>query len=484
MKGAQVRKELLGFLSDGSDLSELLGAELIQYGPLVLDGLAFFLEQLPQERLLALWREQASMAAGSSSAQRLVALLHHLPTLHKLGQVLARDRRLTRTFRLHLQRLESLEPRTPIAEVNTLLRRELPAFDQLSLTLGLDVLAEGSVAVVVPFRRQGCRGGESGQGVFKVLKPGIEELLRAELAVWESLGEFLDRECHRFGLPNLDYQETFQSVRDLLVHEVHLNEEQHNMTIAARQYADHPNVWIPKLLPYCTPRVTAMERIEGCKVTDCGGEEIAANIAAALVAQPLLAGEGAALFHGDPHAGNLFHASDGRLAILDWSLVYRLKKSHRVETGQMMLGALTLDEERIMGSICRLARKQPDEELLGGVVRESLRDLRHGSRVGVTWLTELLDRAVTQGSVRFDSNLLLFRKSLLTLEGVMADLLSGSDTAGGALLDRVLTQRFGQQLAREWPQRCVSHLHERAFGTGLSTVDLADLAISAPLVDR
>ena len=28
-----------------------------------------------------------------------------------------------------------------------------------------------------------------------------------------------------------------------------------------------------------------------------------------------------AMFHGDPHAGNLFLTDDNRLAILDWSLV-------------------------------------------------------------------------------------------------------------------------------------------------------------------
>ncbi len=33
-------------------------------------------------------------------------------------------------------------------------------------------------------------------------------------------------------------------------------------------YAEVPSVVVPEVFPFCTPRVTAMERIDGRKVTD------------------------------------------------------------------------------------------------------------------------------------------------------------------------------------------------------------------------
>ncbi|MBS1225932.1 MAG: hypothetical protein H6R24_2610, partial [Proteobacteria bacterium] len=107
-------------------------------------------------------------------------------------------------------------------------------------------------------------------GVLKVLRPGVEEQMHEELEIWASLGVFLEERCADHGLPALDYRNTLDSVRKLLANEIRLDREQAHLARAAAFHADSPAVLIPGLLPFCTARLTAMERVEGRKVTDPG----------------------------------------------------------------------------------------------------------------------------------------------------------------------------------------------------------------------
>src|SRR5206468_2381143 len=134
----------------------------------------------------------------------------------------------------------SLTATLPRPTIIRLLEREFKGWRKAGIHLGEQALAEGSVAVVMPFLWKGCC-----DGVFKLLKPGIEDRLAEDLAIWPMLGEFLDEDCARYHLPTLDYRETFQTVRDLLVHEVRLDEEQRHLTSAAKEYKGMVAVEIP-----------------------------------------------------------------------------------------------------------------------------------------------------------------------------------------------------------------------------------------------
>lgn len=65
-----------------------------------------------------------------------------------------------------------------------------------------------------------------------------------------------------------DYRDTLESVARLLANEVHLDREQIHLRQATKYYARSPDILIPRLFPFCTPSVAAMQRVEGCKVTD------------------------------------------------------------------------------------------------------------------------------------------------------------------------------------------------------------------------
>ena len=101
----------------------------------IVEGLRLFLSRLPAPDVAQILGDQAALHVDSSAEERLVALAERCPALHKLGQILARDRRLALELRLHLQRLESLPPVTPLGSIEQTLTRELGPLESLGVKL-------------------------------------------------------------------------------------------------------------------------------------------------------------------------------------------------------------------------------------------------------------------------------------------------------------------------------------------------------------
>jgi len=471
-------------LIDEAAIASVVPDAYAHYRLPIRGALAVFLDGLPMADQFAVLADQAALSPGATASERLALLARGCPALHKLGQIVARDRRLSAELREHLQELESLSPSVPIAVIQNILSRELGPLDQLGVTLAPQALAEASVAVVIAFQYDRLPSVNTlRDGVFKILKPGIEERLDRELSLLERVGSYLDQTCAEFQLPQLDYQDTFEQVRELLRLEIRLDLEQRNLALARLFYKNETRIQVPLPIPeLSTPRVTAMERVTGVKVTepriDSESERrrLAGLVVSALIARPIFSQDSQALFHGDPHAGNLFLTDDGRLALLDWSLAGTLSKCDRAAVVQVMLGAVTLDAELVVSTLAGLAeRRNVDRPALQAVVGERIRRIRRGEFPGFTWLQGLLDEAVQKAGLRVGADLMLFRKTLYTLEGVLSDVDGGDD-----LVHAELQKKFLQQFAREWPFRWLSPLTSREFATRLSNADLVQLIASLP----
>ncbi len=471
-------------LLDEAALAALLPDGFSHFARPIRDALALFLGGLPESRQASILLAQAKLPMQASFPQRLGTLARGSAVLHKLGQVLARDQRLPLQLRHYLRELESLPPSVPMEAIRETLTAELGSLDRLGITLR-PAIAEASVAVVVPFEQvDRSIGRPPPAGVFKVLKPGIEEQLDQELRLLGSVGEYLDNRCDELRIPHLDYQDAFAQARDKLLDEIQLENEQRHLVQAKEFFADEPCVRIPGLLEHCSARVTAMERIFGAKVTshslDTAGKKrrLASLIAKALIAKPVFSESDQPLFHGDPHAGNLLLTDDGRLGVLDWSLAGRLGVRERIAIVQMVLGAVTLDATRIVAELSQLADPQRlDSAALRDVVETSLKRVRRGRFPGLSWLVGMLDEAVLRARLRVSPDLMLFRKSLLTLEGVIAEV---GERSGQ--IDKSLSIEFLRHFAAEYPLRWLRSPQSREFATRISNLDLLQTLGSYPTV--
>src|SRR5262249_31567446 len=137
-------------------------------------------------------------------------------------------------------------------------------------------------------------------------------------------------------------------------------------------------------------------------------------------------------------------------------------------------GALTLDSARIAAAIAALAAWPVDRTALMPAIDPSLREIARGVLPGPSWMTDLLDRASGRG-VRFGGGLLLFRKVLVTLRGVVADVCPQCS------IDHLLMSAALESFGREWPARLVEPPFSRRLGTHLSNADLMGMIAAAPL---
>jgi ubiquinone biosynthesis protein len=454
---------------DAFDPGDLLPPPLARWRALLVEGLLHFLNQLPAHRRGEIIASQFALDAGASPGERLVALLRQCPTLHKLGQVVARQPYLDPELRRRLVALESMP-----ADVDTrpIVERLLTGLgDASSLAIGDAALAQGSVAVVLPFSwSEGCRRHE---GVFKVLRPGVAERLRDELALLIDVASFLKRRGTELELPALDYADILEGVGRLLAEEIRLDHEQVHLREAAAFHADDARILVPQLLPWSAPWVTAMERVHGTSLADAAlspeeRAKFAATAISALLAKPFWTLDDPVAFHGDLHGGNLLVTPDGRLAVLDWALTARVTKRQREAVMAALIGGLTLDPAQICRALAQLGAAAADERLLAVHVERALDALViQGRAAGFDWLLSLLDAIALDARIHFDAQLSVFRKTWVSLSGVLTDL------AGDAVPDAVLMQAGIRAFTAEWPARWLSPAGANGFASHVSNADLA-----------
>jgi ubiquinone biosynthesis protein len=365
--------------------------------------------------------------SAESSAERMTALMRDCPTLHKLGQILARDPRLDSGFREKLRELESCFP----------LAR--PQDYEWPLELRPDeALAEGSVASVFA-----CRWGET-EVVCKQLKPGVADKLREEFEIWDELAEKLGEWCRQDGLAVFDYRTVIASLIRLLEDELHPSREQRQLLLAAQRFQEMPEIQVPCLYPQLKGLV--MERLYGTPLLEHErAGELFPLAVRVLITDPFFTTDEDGVFHLDPHPGNMWVTREGRLALLDWGSVLVLPKQRRVLLTHALLSAWRGDQQ--------------DWEFYATQLT--------GAPVGVCPKPSSLSGLLTPEcwGEQFPLDLILLRKIVFHLEGVEAQL------GEPQLLWHVFTQAAVRFLA-ELPMRLAAPLNWRGFATHLSNLDI------------
>lgn len=463
------------------DINAFVPAAFDAYRALIVESFELFVDRLSPPRQAAMLTAQHPLPGDATAEQRLVACLRCCPTLHKLGQILARDKRLSPALRGELQVLERLGATASLDDVRPTIERELgAAIQDYDIQFEAHALAEGSVAVAWPIAwAPPASAVGRRRGVLKIPHPGIRERVAEELDILDAIAARVEEEGERYGVPALACREAFDDVRELLTNEIDFRGEQSHLDRAARQYADDPSVAIPLLAPFCTDEITAMSRLDGGKVTETVDappserRQMAERIASALLSRVIFSKDADVLFHGDPHAGNLLHMADGRLGVIDWSLSATLSDAQRRALTQMVIAGFTFDSTLLRHQLGSLAVRRPADDAVRRVGDEAMAALNPVSPPGLSWLTRLLDRASLAG-VQFPKNAMLFRKALHTLEGVVADV------SPGVSLDSMLWSKGLAAFATDLPTRGIAGPTDDRFAVRLSNADLVHAWCSLP----
>ncbi|KAF7816570.1 putative aarF domain-containing protein kinase [Senna tora] len=243
-------------------------------------------------------------------------------------------------------------PPVPFEEIQSILREELGgSIDSVYEYVDPTPLASASIAQVHGARLKGSREDV----VIKVLKPGIKDILVADLNfvyVVARILEFLNPEISRTSLVGI-----VKDIRESMLEEVDFYKEAENIE-AFRRYLETMaltgQATAPKVYKYCsTKRVLTMQRLYGVPLTDLDSiSSLVSSPETSLITAlnvwfgSLLACES---FHADVHAGNLWLLRDGRIGFLDFGIVGRISPKTWAAM-EVFLGSIAIEDYDSMAS--------------------------------------------------------------------------------------------------------------------------------------
>ena len=358
------------------------------------------------------WQSTSEISQLEAPVRIRRALEELGPTFVKLGQLLAtRVDMFPPHWIAEFEKLHSHVPAVPYEVLHPYLVEALKGppgevfadFDPVPL-------AAASIAQVY---RATLKDGT--RVVVKMRRPGIEDVIRADLRILDHAAKLLESE-----MPDTRRYDPVQIVsqfRRSLNRELDLAKEARNIDQFARHFADDPLVEIPRVYwEFTNDRVNVQEEIIG--MAGVSPEKLRASG----LDPRLLATRGAdtvlrmvlehGYFHADPHPGNVLFLPDSRIGMIDFGMVGMLTHSRRNQIVDL-LHALTLkDEEALLQVLVDWSGDSViDEDRLAYDVTELLQSYDDLQLNDITAL-------MRDNNLLLPADLILLFKTLITLEGL------------------------------------------------------------------
>jgi ubiquinone biosynthesis protein len=289
----------------------------------------------------------------------------------KMGQVLSVvGSFLPKAYGDALEKLQDKVPPRPFAEIEGRLREAL-GDDALARFASFDrePLAAASLAQV---HRATLPDGRA--VAVKVLYPGIEQLIRRDLAVLRSVLPIV-----KLLVVVVRMERVLDQLSAMLARETDYAHERENMERVRALFADRSDVVVPELVPeLCHAGVLVMSFEHGTKINDLAALR-EQGIDTEGVGRLLVEVFGKMMFdhrvfHADPHPGNFLVRPGPVLVILDYGAVEEVTPPLAVGMKAVVLGAMTQNETEILRGLETMGfvAEGGDRELLIKVGREYL----------------------------------------------------------------------------------------------------------------
>lgn len=454
--GQSLRDVMARWIVDGIvPVDALVPEAYVKWRGPVRDCMMFVIARISPARLAPKLLEQLELPAKTPPEARLLRLIAKVPGLQKLGQVIARNQHLRPALRNALARLENSIRDVKPEEIRVIIQQNLGRrLKTYEVDIASAILSEASVSAVVRFSWRNPESGQRERGVFKVLKPHIPEYFAEDMDYLHGLAQYFGDRHHSYGFPAHLIPDTFKKVRRLLRHEVNFVREQKTLLEAWSLYRSMPGVRVPRLIkPLCTPGITALTEERGIKVTNAAARlpasrrgRVAEQLIEALVAVPLLSAREDAIFHGDPHAGNLLYDNrTGELTIIDWALREHLSRDQRRHLALLFLMVSLRDpvgasNEALALSQHPIRSNSPRAQMVRESVTNFIYELPVRRLPSGADAMKLLELVAVKG-VRFPGPLVMLSKVMFTLDGILNDV-AGSGTGMGFTIARHVAQHW------------------------------------------
>ncbi len=322
-----------------------------------------------------------------------------------------------------LSKLQDEVPPAPWEDAEKVLESELGPVEDNFEEFDTDAISGASLGQVYDAKIDGERVA------VKVRRPGIEELVEADLRVirWSLpiLMRFLGQ-GRAFSLENLadEFGRTIREEMDYGREASMLNEIRTN-------FEDDPDIDIPHVIEsHSGSRVLTMEFLGGTKINridelDEEGfdrHELAETLQRAYLQMIIQDG----VFHADPHPGNLAVADDGTIIFYDFGMSGNVDEFIQRKIVEFYIAVANQDIEGILDALIEMGTLSPeaDRRTMGQVMELAIADAR-GEDIEtyrVQQIVSQVEDTIYEFPLRLPSNLALVLRVATVVEGVCVTL--------------------------------------------------------------
>ncbi|MFB9653465.1 ABC1 kinase family protein [Pseudarthrobacter oxydans] len=348
------------------------------------------------------------------------------PTFIKLGQLLStRADLLPPRYQTELAKLQDGAPPVQGARILQLIREELGSGpDEVFADFTLEPLASASIG-----QAHLATLHDGTPVVVKVRRPDVIPTIEADLDILQNLAVQISHRWEAaadYNLPGIaaDFAQTMRAELDYL-------QEGRNAERFAENFAADPGVHIPRVFwETTTSRVLTLERIVGMKVNDltaldrAGIDRAALAVRSAGTAVKMVFEDG--FFHADPHPGNLFIESDGRIGLIDFGMVGEVNDRMRGQLTVLLSALIRNDPDRLGSALVDLSvtRQTVDRNRLRVDVTRFIA-LYEGRQLSQIEIGPLISQAVTlmrTYHLQMPQELAKLLKMMIMAEGIGVEL--------------------------------------------------------------
>lgn len=415
----------------------------------------------------------ASHNAGLTQPQHLRMALEELGTTFiKLGQIIStRADLLPPEYLVELSKLQDAAPPVPFSEIQQAVVKELGRpIESVFAFFDPEPLAAASIG-----QAHSAILLDGTEVVVKVRRPGVVEQVEEDLEILKRLAATATRHwefASRYDLVGLaqEFSDTLRSELD------YIREGQSAETFATN-FAGDSKIHIPRIFwDTTTSKVLTMERIRGIKINDLealdkqGIDRRALAEYATNVVLKMVCDDG--FFHADPHPGNFFIETDGRIGLIDFGMIGKVDEPTQQLLADLLVNISKENADRLVDVFLELGvtRRRVNRELLRRDV-DHLLTVYWGRQLKEVKITALLNDVFTimrNHRLHLPPNLALLLKTVIMIEGL------GTNLDPDFQLARVLAP---------YSQRLVLQRYSPAFWIprfGSASVDLARLGVELP----
>ena len=400
-------------------------------------GFGYLVEEMGLQRFFSLGMRTVTFQKSPSLAhlrrigapERLRMMFEDLgPTFIKLGQVLAcRPDMLPLEYSREFLKLTDSVSAFPSAEAKKVVEEDLKAPIN-ALFSSFDDIPVAAASIAQVHRATLLDGSEV---MVKIQRPNIFRIIERDISIMRWLAQLIETqvpELRPYNVPGIveEFARTIKRELDFFI--------EASNAVQLRKNFEHSTVLhVPRVYTEISGRrVLVLEEVKGIRIDDIerldkegyNRKNIAQKGGAAFFKMMLQDG----FFHADPHPGNMFVLSDGKLGLVDFGIMGRVTEENRAHFATIFLALANHDYDALVRQYVDmgfLSDESVNVEIFQQEMKEDLVEflepyyIMQAKQIDFGAYIDRITRILLRHRLKLPSNMYLMDKALITLEGIL-----------------------------------------------------------------